>query len=308
MTLLLVRERTAFEEYTRPLREPARQCALRFREALETKSWGRLEPAKKAVAQYLEYLRWPARRMEYSFVLRALARHAGRTAISRVLDVGSGPSPLPAILSAAWRCPVWSVDRDPQIVEAMRVLAPPGCSYDISDMSSLPFDEGSFDAVTCVSVLEHVARNEGVRAIAEMLRVVKQNGVVIITVDYCSLATGWRLLKWLSRGIAAAKRLATFRVKVLVAEAGAPRAYNWIQLRALYDRFGKQMVDAPAGDLTGLSLRGIRGFWREHWEPGFSYDRRRGRDYTSVGLLLAPDPQVRAALRQPVTRSEGGRA
>ncbi len=308
MTLLLVRERAAFEEYTRPLREPARQCTLDFQEALQTKCWGRLEPAKKAVARYLEYLRWPARRMEYSFVLRALERHARRLAISRVLDVGSGPSPFPAILSAVFRSAVWSVDRDPQVVEAMRVLAPSGCSYEVSDMSSLPFDGRSFDAVTCVSVLEHVPRSEGVQAIAEMLRVVKENGVVIITVDYCSLATGWRLIKWLSRGVAAAKRLATGRVKALVVEAGAPRAYNWIQLGALYDRYGEQMVDGLDEGLTGLSLRGIRSFWSEHWEPGFSYDRRRGRDYTSVGLLIAPDPQVRAALRQPLTRSEGGRS
>jgi ubiquinone/menaquinone biosynthesis C-methylase UbiE len=297
MTLLLVRERAAFEEYTQPLREPARQCTQDFQEGLETKSWGRLEPAKQAVARYLEYLRWPTRRMEYSFVMRALERHAKRQVISRVLDVGSGPSPFPAILSAAFRCPVWCVDRDPEVVEAIRVLAPPGCTYEVSDMSSLPFGERSFDVVTCVSVLEHVARSEGIKAIAEMLRVVKENGVVIITVDYCSLATGWRLVKWLSRGVAAAKRLATGRVKTLVVEAGAPRAYNWIQLRALYDRYGEQMVDGLDEGMARLSLRGIRSFWREHWEPGFSYDRRRGRDYTSVGLLIAPDPQVRAALR-----------
>jgi hypothetical protein len=61
------------------------------------------------------------------------------------------------------------------------------------------------------------------------------------------------------------------------------------------------------GGLASLSLRGIHGFWRIRWEPGFSNVRRRSRDYTSGGLLLAPDPQVRVALRQPLPSREDER-
>ena len=187
----------------------------------------------------------------------------------------------------------------------MRALAPSNCSHEVSDMKSLPFDDRSFDVVTCVSVLEHVARNEGIVAISEMLRVVKDKGIVIITVDYCSLAAFWRLIKWLNRCVTAGKRMATGRVKALFSEAAAPKAYNWVQLRALHSRFGEQMVSVPDEGWARLSLKEIRSFWRDLWQPGFHYDPRRGRDYTSVGLLLAPDPQVRASLRQLESCQQG---
>ena len=51
-----------------------------------------------------------------------------------------------------------------------------------ADLLSLPFDDGGFDAVLCLDVLEHVPLLDQPKALAEITRVLKQDGLLIMSV------------------------------------------------------------------------------------------------------------------------------
>jgi SAM-dependent methyltransferase len=55
----------------------------------------------------------------------------------------------------------------------------------ISDITSIPEPDASFDAIMCVEVLEHLP--EPIQAIKEFSRLLKPNGHLIITAPFCSL-------------------------------------------------------------------------------------------------------------------------
>lgn len=55
----------------------------------------------------------------------------------------------------------------------------------VSDITSIPVLDGSFDAVLCTEVLEHLP--DPVRALDEMARVLKTGGTIIITSPFWSL-------------------------------------------------------------------------------------------------------------------------
>jgi len=56
----------------------------------------------------------------------------------------------------------------------------------ISDIASIPLASSSFDAVLCSEVLEHVP--DPVKALEELSRLVRKNGVMILTAPFCSLS------------------------------------------------------------------------------------------------------------------------
>ncbi len=51
----------------------------------------------------------------------------------------------------------------------------------------LPFPDGTFDCVTCLEVIEHLPASNWQSAIAEMRRVLKPGGVLIVTVPHAGL-------------------------------------------------------------------------------------------------------------------------
>jgi ubiquinone/menaquinone biosynthesis C-methylase UbiE len=55
----------------------------------------------------------------------------------------------------------------------------------VSDITEIPVEAGSFDAVLCTEVLEHVP--DPVRAIDELSRIIKPGGTLIITAPFASL-------------------------------------------------------------------------------------------------------------------------
>jgi ubiquinone/menaquinone biosynthesis C-methylase UbiE len=72
---------------------------------------------------------------------------------------------------------VWGVDQSNKEIEICKELGH-GEIYKTADIYSLPFEDKSFDTVTCSEVLEHLTEPE--KAIRELLRVAKLQ--VIITV------------------------------------------------------------------------------------------------------------------------------
>jgi len=140
-------------------------------------------------AEYANYvLQHPVKFWEYCRVLDMLQPQAGE----RILDVGGGSSPFSFYL-ASLGCNVdiadyEAVSRGRSIIDnSGEVAAERGWSLGArhSDAADLPHDDGVFDAVTSISVLEHVgplARQH--RVFREAFRVLRPGGVFAITFDY----------------------------------------------------------------------------------------------------------------------------
>jgi SAM-dependent methyltransferase len=103
----------------------------------------------------------------------------------RLLDVGSGKSPMPwliAMLGAevtiAERLrdsiPVWEKIRDQYQFKVDWVIVPG---------DDLPFPDSRFDVVTSFSVIEH--QKDKPRAVSESTRVLKPNGLFALSFDLC---------------------------------------------------------------------------------------------------------------------------
>jgi len=97
---------------------------------------------------------------------------------SHTLDMGCGDGVLGEQLIRVKNCVVTGLDVSDFALARARERGVDACKCDIS-MSSVPFDEDSFDAVTLSCVLEHIALPE--HALTEAARVVKDGGYVLVT-------------------------------------------------------------------------------------------------------------------------------
>jgi ubiquinone/menaquinone biosynthesis C-methylase UbiE len=103
----------------------------------------------------------------------------------RVLDVGSGTGHL-ALALADRVAPGGSVEAvEPAQEMVDRAVRnnrrrPRLVSFTVARAQQLPFPDQSFDAVTCTLALHHVARDDRAAAVAEMHRVLRPGGRVLI--------------------------------------------------------------------------------------------------------------------------------
>jgi ubiquinone/menaquinone biosynthesis C-methylase UbiE len=97
-----------------------------------------------------------------------------------VLDVGCGPGTITrdfAELVSPGR--VVGVDTVPEVIEQARVQgAPPNASFDVADVYTLPFADGTFDVAHAHQVLQHLS--DPVAALKEMGRVLRPGGIVAV--------------------------------------------------------------------------------------------------------------------------------
>lgn len=132
---------------------------------------------------------------QYAFAVRLarVAEFLGERP-GRVLDVGCGPGVL--IEAVAGRGGhLTGVDLSPAMLaqardRARRLGLVDRCRFEEGSAEALPFPDRAFDAVTAMGVLEYI--HDDVRALAEMARVVRPAGAVIVTVP--NLVSPWRLL------------------------------------------------------------------------------------------------------------------
>jgi SAM-dependent methyltransferase len=94
-----------------------------------------------------------------------------------VLNGGAGQGTLTQKL-AELGFDVTSTDVSPEAVQLLRARAP-GLTVE-ADLTSLPFDDASFDGVVLGEVLEHIEDDR--RALAEVARVLRQEGVLALSV------------------------------------------------------------------------------------------------------------------------------
>lgn len=101
----------------------------------------------------------------------------------RILDVACGAGEL-SLRIAARGCWVDGIDISKSAVEFARRLsgrAKIPCEFEVGDAENLPYPDGYFDKVVCSSSLEHFEDDR--RALAEMQRVLRSGGKLVLTVD-----------------------------------------------------------------------------------------------------------------------------
>lgn len=115
----------------------------------------------------------PTGREYKALALSALQLKAGATA----LDVACGLGQDVAEMQAAGAKAV-GVDMSRTLIDAARSRhATSGCTFEVSDAKSLPFDNDKFDAVRIDRSLQHIAEPGAV--VREMARVARPGGVVL---------------------------------------------------------------------------------------------------------------------------------
>ena len=119
--------------------------------------------------------------VDNAFVERVIALGANA---GHFLDVGTGPAQIPILL--AQHCPdihITAIDLSGEMLKlAKRHVAAAGLTDRITlervDAKALPYPDNTFDALISNSIVHHI--HDSMRALQEMGRVVKPNGVVLI--------------------------------------------------------------------------------------------------------------------------------
>lgn len=126
-----------------------------------------------------------SRQWEYPFVFSCLESGLTNIANPRVLDAGSGLTFFPfyvkqKIESAKVNC----CDSDESLAAIYRAIndgAQNGVEFSRADMRKTPYENVSFDAIYCISVLEHT--NNYQEIIDDFHRILKPGGTLIVTFD-----------------------------------------------------------------------------------------------------------------------------
>jgi SAM-dependent methyltransferase len=112
----------------------------------------------------------------YREKMRAIYRISPDKPFREILEAGGGQSGLTALLYP--QAQITNLDLEPEYAQApcnqqKRV------QFVCGDVTALPFNDHSFDAVTMFDVLEHIPQHE--KAVSEALRVLRPGGFILIS-------------------------------------------------------------------------------------------------------------------------------
>jgi len=141
-------------------------------------------------------LSYPVRRTEYPWAIN----NGKLDKPMKILDVGSGISTFPIYLASKGH-EVYSIDFDKilmnRVSPELAKLSGVNVKYSFGDATKIDFEDKSFDRVFCISTIEHLEekfvngkyvnyhkKNLDVKAIKEMLRVLKPGGILVMTFDW----------------------------------------------------------------------------------------------------------------------------
>ncbi len=117
-------------------------------------------------------------------ILEHLATMGNRQAEVRVLDVATGTGRLPAVLlgQSAFRGRIVALDISPKMLEQAQAKLSSYAGrveWMRQDAQHLPFQDASFDVVTCLEAIEFFPRP--FEAVAELARVLKPGGLLMVS-------------------------------------------------------------------------------------------------------------------------------
>jgi len=115
----------------------------------------------------------------------------------KVLDAGCGEGFYLMLLDKVYGCQVLGLDNDPKILERAKkwVKEKSNIKFAVGDVTNLPFENESFDKIILSEVLEHVPEDR--KALSEIYRVLKKDGILGITVPNHNYPLLWDPLNWI---------------------------------------------------------------------------------------------------------------
>jgi SAM-dependent methyltransferase len=164
--------------------------------------------ARKWVADPLH--QW-SRQWEYPFVFTRVEPVLQNKGTARIFDAGSGVTFFPYYIGSQYgSADIHCGDNDgslEDIFQRINSKSEQRVEFSCSDVRSLPYEDRWFDAVFCISVLEHTDDYEEI--IQEFFRVLQPGGKLIVTLDvsldgtrHISVDKGTVLLEALARRFA----------------------------------------------------------------------------------------------------------
>ena len=244
------------------------------------------------MVDYAQICSWAIRKLEYGFVTRAFADFEARGAGSlRVLDLGCGVVPLANWMSRRGHrvCALDPTYDDIALLVRNNANAFYGSRvlYLTGRGEQLPFPDVSFDVVTCVSVLEHVAPGNDRLVMWEIARVLKPGGHLLMTFDVAPPRNA------LMGECSYPSQVRRHGDPYSPATAGA-------LLRKMTGVFAVSAADLPR-EFERLTWEDVHAFWR----ASQAHDGRKEvvRDYLAIGGVLP-----RSAKPMSVTPIDGVQA
>jgi glycosyltransferase involved in cell wall biosynthesis/ubiquinone/menaquinone biosynthesis C-methylase UbiE len=153
------------------------------------------DPTWARYPNYVDYANicfWAIRKQEYSFIAESFVSLESGQPL-KVLDVGCGVVPLCNWISARGH-DVTALDPLAEDIEFLvknnlNEFYGSAVKYLTTRAEHLPFSTGSFDVITCVSVLEHIVPGNDWLSLYEMARVLRPGGKLLITFDVSPVPT-----------------------------------------------------------------------------------------------------------------------
>lgn len=108
----------------------------------------------------------------------SLIKELALITFASLLDVGCGTGTFLSIVSKRFDVKVSGIDISPGMIEKSREMLGGGADLRVGDSEHLPWNDKSFDVVTCIASFHHYPNPEPV--LMEMKRVLKPGGRVII--------------------------------------------------------------------------------------------------------------------------------
>jgi SAM-dependent methyltransferase len=217
--------------------------------------------------------------------LRIVLRHAEPG--MRVLEAGSGTGRLSVRLARDRPVEVLGVDSSPEAIKMSTELAADSAPLEgraefvCGDLYRLPFPDSSLDIAFSDSVFEHLDDPAG--ALAELRRVLRPGGIVVLSVPNRWRPDGWDLYRVLARPPYRQDSFSPLRLRAVVAGAGFEPVELfgdelWLErnlrlLRRRLRRAGEQAppdsADAATGPARASALRRGLARWGERLLPAW---------------------------------------
>ena len=183
----------------------------------------------------------------------------------RILDVGCG-SGVFASRMAELGAQVTAVDSNPEVVNyGTRHFARDGLEFRRGLLDELGFADGSYDAATCLEVVEHVFAAQADKLFCDLRRIVRPGGRLLMTTpNYRGL---WPMVEWASD---------RFGSNHVMREGRHINFYHRARLRESLERAGFEVerlrtfsTFAPFTAVVSYSLAKRLGRWERGWDFPF---------------------------------------